>query len=374
MQENKSMKSNNAKVIGFFVGGLVLGALAATGIMISKNSKKAVDLTSTLGKQFIVVDGKTWDSGVLPGDSAMDYFTLQSNIYNAEKNFAGQTAVRIALANDAGKKVTATELPKIEELLPIANVSDEEAKKYYDKVVNQMGPGFFGNQPFEKIKTQLQMQMSQQKAGETIMRKLQELEAGGRIKILLTPPLSPSVNLDLTGYPVRGNKDSNIVLVEVADYLCAHCRESEPVMEKIVKEFSSKVKFINIAYPLSPQGLSGSLVRGAYCATKQGESLFWDYHSKAFQVPYAKANVPTGVDPTKAFSDVAIEVAKETKLDINAFSSCLTSNESNEYILKVQGQFNSSTGFKGTPTFYLNGRLLEVNPQQLESTLKTALN
>lgn len=171
MQENKSMKLNNAKGIGFFVGGLILGALAATGIMISKNNKKAVDLTSTLGKQFIVVDGKTWDSGVLPGDSAMDYFTLQSNIYNAEKNFAGQTAVRIALANDAGKKVTATDLPKIEELLPIANVSDEEAKKYYDKVVNQMGPGFFGNQPFEKIKTQLQMQMSQQKAGETIMRK-----------------------------------------------------------------------------------------------------------------------------------------------------------------------------------------------------------
>ncbi|MBX9837377.1 MAG: DsbA family protein, partial [Silvanigrellaceae bacterium] len=300
MQEEKTMKSNNVKIIGFFVGGLILGALAATGIMISKNNKKAVDLTSALGKQFIVVDGKTWDSGVLPGDSAMDYFTLQSNIYNAEKNFAGQTAVRIALANDVGKKVTATELPKLEELLPIANVSDEEAKKYYDKVVNQMGPGFFGNQPFDKIKTQLQMQMSQQKAGETVMRKLQELEAGGRIKILLTPPLSPAVNLDLTGYPVRGNKDSNIVLVEVADYLCAHCRESEPIMEKIVKEFSSKVKFVNIAYPLSPQGLSGSLVRGAYCATKQGENLFWDYHIKAFQVPYAKANPAAGVDPIKA--------------------------------------------------------------------------
>ena len=186
--------------------------------------------------------------------------------------------------------------------------------------------------------------------------------------------MSPAVKLDLTGYPIRGNKDSNIVLVEVADYLCAHCRESESIMEKIVKEFSSKVKFVNIAYPLSVQGLGGALVRGAYCATKQDEKLFWDYHAKAFQVPFAKATPPASADPAKAFNDVAIEVAKLANLDINSFTTCLTANESAEYINKVQSQFNASTGFKGTPTFYLNGRLLEVNPQQLESTLKMALN
>ena len=373
MQDDKVTKLNNLKMIGFFIGGLALGTIAATGIMLSINSKKAVDISSAKGKQLMVVDGKTWESGSLPADSAMDYFTLQSNIYNAEKNFAGQTAVRIALANDSGKKVTATELPKIEELLPLPNVTDEEAKKYFDSVMSQMGAGFFGNQPFEQIKQQLKMQMNQQKAGELIMRKEQELEAGGRIKILLTPPLSPPVNLDLTGYPVRGNKDSSIVLVEVADYLCAHCRESEPIMEKIVKEFSSKVKFVNIAYPLLPQGLSGALVRGSYCATKQGENLFWEYHLKAFEVPFSKANPPVGVEPTKAFQDVAIEVAKLTKLDIKSFTSCLESNESNEYIQKVQAQFNANTGFKGTPTFYLNGRLIEANPQQLEATLKAAL-
>lgn len=374
MQEEKTSRTDFTKIIGFFVGGLLLGALAAAGLMKSKSNSSAIDLSSAKGKALITVDGKTWETGALPGDSGMDYFTLQSNIYNAEKNFAGQTAARIALANDAGKKVSAAELPKIEELLPVVPVTEEEAKQYYNKVIAQMGAGVFGGQTFDKIKTQLQVQMSQQKVGESVMRKIQELEAGGRIKILLTAPLSPPVQLNLTGYPVRGNKDSSTVLVEVSDYLCAHCRESEPIVEKMFQEFSSKVKFVNVVYPLNPQGLSGALARGAFCATQQGNKQFWDYHIQAFQVPFSKATPSSGKEPEKAFNEEAIEVAKQVKLDVNAFTKCLTSNEANENLQKVQSQFNPSTGFKGTPTFYLNGRLIEVNPQQLEATLKTALN
>jgi protein-disulfide isomerase len=374
MQEEKTSRTNTSKILGFFIGGLVLGGLATAGVMNARNSSKSVDLSSTIGKPLMSIDGKTWETGALPGDSGMNYFTLQSNIYNAEKNFAGQTAVRIALSNDAGKKVSASQLPKIEELMPVVPVSEEEAKQYYDNVIVQMGTSVFGGQSFDKIKTQLQMQMSQQKVAESVMRKIQELESGGRIKILLTPPLSPPVQLDIAGYPTRGNKDGSTVLVEVADYLCAHCRESEPIVEKIYKEFSSKVKFVNIAFPLNPQGLSGALARGAYCATKQGEKQFWDFHSQAFQIPFSKATPPAGAEPTKVFHDEAIELAKQANLDVNAFSTCIVSNEANDYLLKVQNQFNSSTGFKGTPTFYLNGRLIEVNPQQLEATLKTALN
>ncbi len=369
MQESKS---NNMKIIGFFIGGLILGALGATGVMLAQKSKKAVDLSANLGKSYFVVDGKTWGTGMLPGDASMDYFSLQNNIYNAEKNFASQVALRIALANDAGKSVSASELPRLDDLLTIPPVSEAEARQYYEKVVAQMGIGVFGGQTFDKIKSQLQMQMSQQKASEVVIRKIQELEAGGRIKVLLTPPVSPAVKLNLDGFPARGNKNASIVFVEVADYLCAHCRESEPIIEKIVKEYSDKIKFVHISYPLAPQGLSGALTKGAFCASKQSEKSFWDYHNNAFQVPFSKAN-PSVPDAAKIFMDEAIVVAKKSSLDIKLFSDCMNSNEPNEYIQKVQSQFNTSTGFKGTPTFYLNGKILEANPQQLEATIKEAL-
>lgn len=365
-------KSSNMKVIGFFVGGLILGILGTAGVMLAQKAKKAVDLSANLGKPFVTVDGKTWETGTLPGDASMDYFTLQNNIYNAEKNFAAQTALRIALANDASKTVSANELPKIDELLSIPPVSETEAKQYYEKVVAQMGVGVFGGQTFDKIKTQLQMQMSQQKASEIVLRKIQELEAGGRIKVLLNPPTSPSVKLELDAYPARGNKNADLVFVEVADYLCAHCRESEPIIEKLVKEFSNKIKFVHVSYPLAPQGLSGALAKGAYCATKQGEKAFWDYHNIAFQVPFAKAN-PNVPDAAKVFTDEAIAVAKQSNLDTKLFTDCMDSSESNEYMQKVQSQFNNSTGFKGTPTFYLNGKILEANPQQLEASIRAAL-
>jgi protein-disulfide isomerase len=372
MQFNNSSTPGLKKILGFFVGGLLLGIIGTAGFMIAKNNKKALDVVGNAVKPVITVDGKTWSTDSLPGDSMMDYYTLRSNIYNAEKSFMSQTAARIALAHDAGKPVSKEELPRLDELLPSLSITDEEARRYYDEVVARMGTAVLGGQSFDAIKIQLKMQMAQQKTADLVMKKIHDFEAGGRIKVLLNPPQSQPVKLDVNDYPSRGNKNADTVLVEVADYMCAHCREAEAVLENIYQEFSSKVKFVSVSYPLSVNGLSGALTRGAFCASQQGEKQFWDYNSLAFQVPYSKMEA-SGQDPAKAFHDVAIETAKMAKLDEGKFASCLNSAEAIEHIKKVQNQFNSATGFKGTPTFYLNGRLIQVSPSQLEATLKTAL-
>jgi hypothetical protein len=58
---------------------------------------------------------------------------------------------------------------------------------------------------------------------------------------------------------------------------------------------------------------------------------------------FSGGTVPNPTDPliihlksASSINDVAIEIAKETKLDINAFSSCLTSNESNEFSVNFE--------------------------------------
>ncbi|KAB8031877.1 DsbA family protein [Fluviispira multicolorata] len=374
LNDKKDSNWSTIKSVGFLFGGIVLGSLLTVGVVISKNNKKAVDISDAVGVPLLTVDGKTWTTTDLPGDSLMEYFDLERNIYNARQGIASRIAVRLALAKDAGMTITNDKLPKIEDLLTIQPVSDIDTQNYYDQIIAKMGPGFFSGKSYEMIKSQLQQQLSQQKIGQILETKIKDLEDAGRIKVLVKPPVSPPVKLNLSGFPVRGNHNASTTLVEVADYMCAHCRESEGAIEKIYKEYSNKVKFVHVAYPLAPLGLSGSLARGAYCATEQGDKEFWSYHKEAFSVPFSKMQPPSGVDAEKAFDNETIEVAKLAKINIEKFSACLGSENARKYIEIVQKQFNENVGFSGTPTFYLNGSMIQVSPQQLASTLRVALN
>lgn len=373
MQTEKTLKTSYKKIIVFFMFGLIIGVFGTSFLLVKYNFNFFTHF-SLMKKPLFIVDGKTWETNTLPGDSVIEYFTLQRSIYNAEKEFARQVAARIALSNDTNKTVSSNELPKIEEFFPKTQVSELEAKNYYNKIVLQMGKVSFGGQSFDQVKSNLQMQMTQQKLSANISHKIQELEGSGRIKVLLAPPSPPRVNLNLDGYPTRGDINSKTVFVAVTDYLCTYCRVAEPIIEKMYNDYSTKVKFVNVAYPRTPKSLSEYLARGAFCASKQGDKQFWNYHSQAYKVPFSKATPPKDQDAIKFFINETIEVAKQSKLNVNLFSSCLDSTETNEYILKVQNQFNSSNGFKGTPTFYLNDRIADVNPYQLEESLKTVLN
>lgn len=362
------------KALIFFVSGIVLGGLATSAVFISKQKNQSIDLSKAMGSSLFSVDGKSYTSSSLPGDASMEYYTLESNIYNAKKEFAAQVATRIALSKDAGKTVDNSSLPKMDELLTASKVTDDEAKQTYDQVLHQMGPGVFGGKSFEEIKAQLITKLSQQKQMQIVSNKAQELETKGRVQILLSKPEAPSVKLNVGSYPIRGNVNADVTLVEVADYLCPHCRQTQPAVESIYKEFSKKVKFVQVSFPLNPNGLSGALARGAYCANKQSNDLFWKYHELAFQVPFEKMQVKKGENEKIVFDNDAIDVAKNAGLDVNSFSTCLISAEAASYLKKVQSDFTASNGFQGTPAFYLNNKILELSPQQMESSLRVALS
>ena len=365
--------NSNIKSIGFLVGGLALGVLFTTGFFMSKEKKKAVDVSAALGVSLVKVDGQVYTTESLPGDSTMEYYMLENNIFNAKETFSNQLGLRVALAKDANKTVNATTLPKLAELLPIQPVTDFEAKQYYDKIISQMGNSVFAGQTFEQIKPQLEARMNQQKSSEILNKKIEELQQKGRLKFLLTKPIPPSVELNVSAYPARGNLTSTVTFVEVADYLCPHCRESEPIIEGIFKEYHDKIKFVHVSYPLSPNGLSGALARGAFCANKQGSAAFWKYHALAFQVPWGKNDAPSGQEPFAYYNAVTSDVAQNAELNMTLFNACLTSQAASNYIKNAQSEFNESKGFQGTPTFYLNNKIIQATPEQLSSTLKAAL-
>ncbi len=360
----------------FFIGGALLGGMLASGFFMNRVNQAAVSTDDVVGESLFKVDKNLYSSNNLPGDSAMSYYQLESSIYDAKSNFVNQIALRLALAKDNPKAVAAAkgELPSLDELLNVSAPTDAEVKAYYNTILSRYGEAVFGGQSYDAVKAQLSQQLEKQKRDQKIQEKVQEYVSTGRIEPLLSKPEAPSVKLDLTGYPVRGNADSSITLVEVSDYMCPHCRETEPIVNKMYKEFGNKVKFVQITFPLNPKGLNGALARGAYCANQQGSNQFWKYHEQAFAVPWDKMNPPQGKDAETYFNVVASDAAKRADINVNKFNSCLESKDAAQYITHLQSEFNAEKGFQGTPTFYLNNKLIQANPAQLESTLRTTLS
>ena len=105
--------NSNIKSIGFLVGGLALGVLFTTGFFMSKEKKKAVDVSAALGVSLVKVDGQVYTTESLPGDSTMEYYMLENNIFKAKETFSNQLGLRVAIAKDANKTVNDTTLQKL---------------------------------------------------------------------------------------------------------------------------------------------------------------------------------------------------------------------------------------------------------------------
>ena len=100
--------------------------------------------------------------------------------------------------------------------------------------------------------------------------------------------------------------------------------------------------------------------QAAECAADQGR--FWDFHDILFERQ-------DGENPGAFNQDKLIAMANELKFDMAKFEQCLNNNET---LARVQAdtQEGSAAGVTGTPTFFINGRVL-VGAQPLEAFQQT---
>jgi protein-disulfide isomerase len=147
--------------------------------------------------------------------------------------------------------------------------------------------------------------------------------------------------------PSKGSEIAPVTIVELADFQCGYCRkfwkETLPRIEEAHIK-TGKVRFVYRHFAILGEH-SVAAAQAAECATEQGK--FWEYHDKLFasQGPFA-------------FTKQSLKhYAKELGLDAAAFAQCL---DSGKYAKKVEEETAVGTilGARGTPTFFVNGRLL----------------
>lgn len=149
---------------------------------------------------------------------------------------------------------------------------------------------------------------------------------------------------------IRGPKDAKVTLIEYSDFQCPFCNRHEPTVEKVLKDFPKDVRLVYRHYPLSFHQNAQKSAEASECAAKVGgQDAFWAMHDKLFAANDAlNGNVA---------ADFYQNIAKDLRLDVNKFKSCMDSGETAS-IVSADTASGNDAGVEGTPATFVNGKLV----------------
>lgn len=149
----------------------------------------------------------------------------------------------------------------------------------------------------------------------------------------------------------KGPKDAKVTLVEFADFRCGHCREAAPQVAKAIAKYGKRVRFVFAPFPLQNSTQSVGAAAAMYAAGAQNKG--WEMHEALF------------TDAAKDFEPAAfLAIAKRLGLDLKRFEADMASPATRDRVLAIK-QIGLDVGVEATPTFFVNGRPFEPDPDLL---------
>lgn len=201
----------------------------------------------------------------------------------------------------------------------------------------------------EEAKQEIEQRLRQRNLSQVRTKYKEDILARSGLRVHLEPPRS-EVPIPAVA-PAVGPEQAPVTIVEFSDYQCPYCQKAEPTVQEVLARYPGKIRLVHRDFPLDNHQRAVPVSRAAYCAGEQGK--FWEYHRNVYLKP-------------ADFSDEDLKKrAVEVGLDATAFGTCYASNKHDETIRAAAGQ-GSSLGVTGTPTFFINGRML-VGAQPFEA-------
>lgn len=158
----------------------------------------------------------------------------------------------------------------------------------------------------------------------------------------LTQPLN-------SGDHTKGNAEAEVTLVEYSDFQCPACKAAYPAIKALSEQYGDRVAIGYRHFPLRAIHPNAQLAaQAAVAASNQGK--FWEMHDELFNTQSSWANVK---NPTNLFENMAEKIG----LDSEQFKKDLTAKATEEKV-NVDYASGSASGVGGTPTFFLNGKLI----------------
>ena len=151
----------------------------------------------------------------------------------------------------------------------------------------------------------------------------------------------------------KGSTKAPVTVYEMSDFQCPYCRQFvEETFPGLEHDYiaTGKVRWIFINYPLTSihQHAAAAAQLGMCAAQQQG---FWRVHDLLFKYQETWA-------PLKEPAPFFVSLADSAKLSKPALLSCLESPETVNSV-RADAEGAARSGATSTPTFYIEGGLLE---------------
>jgi protein-disulfide isomerase len=163
--------------------------------------------------------------------------------------------------------------------------------------------------------------------------------------------------------PIKGDPNAPVIMIEVSDYDCSHCRDySRDIEPKLEEQYikTGKVRYIVHSFGFGPD--TQAIAAASLCAGDQGK--FFEYHALLFK--------NQGAFDSNSLASYAQQVG----IDAQAFATCVNSGKHRADV-DASSKAVVAAGVNSTPSFFINGKLvvgaLPINEFQslIEAALKS---
>jgi protein-disulfide isomerase len=157
---------------------------------------------------------------------------------------------------------------------------------------------------------------------------------------------APKVDVSIDDDEFVGDPNAPVTIIEFTDYQCSLCRRHfEQTYPQIHEKYieTGIARLVVRDFPIDFHRQAQKAAEAAECAGEQGN--YWEMHYMLFE---NQANL--SIDNYK-------EWAREIGLDGARFDQCLDSGAMAEEI-KIDVADGISYGVRGTPVFFINGKML----------------
>lgn len=151
---------------------------------------------------------------------------------------------------------------------------------------------------------------------------------------------------------IKGDPAAKVKLVEYGDFQCPTCAAYHPLVDEIIKKYQDQISFQFSHLPLTrihPHAFAAARV--AEAAAKQDK--FWEMYDLLFQ------NQTTWSQASSA-DELFEQYATQLGLDMQKFETDRASSAVNRSINADMAEFNKIEKRLGTPSFFLNGKKIEL--------------
>ncbi|MDC0057216.1 DsbA family protein [Alphaproteobacteria bacterium] len=168
-------------------------------------------------------------------------------------------------------------------------------------------------------------------------------------------PISANTVLEITEDDfVIGDKNAPITIIEYASLSCGHCADFHSnTLGDLIKEYvdTGKVKIVFRNFPFNYPALLGSMV--LHCIPRD---VRYDYMNALFQLQ-SKWVVRENAKSTQEL----YKIMQSGGMTKEEFDNCINNTELENNILQAVVAAQNEFNIRSTPSFLINGNLLEGN-------------